>query len=91
MIIFKNLRVGHPWIVKESRFLTWDEVNLVLYAVVVSSQFGMSVCFHLSTGKPSCIPLSTNSVAHIGDIIDPIEVKVLTLYKDNMEIIRIEI
>jgi len=91
MNIFKNLTVGHPWKVKDSRYFTWDEANSVLYAEVVSSQFGMSVCFHLNTGKISCIPLSTNSVACIGDIIDPIEVKVITLYNDDTEIIRIEI
>ena len=91
MIIFKNLTVGHPWRVRELRFLTWDEVNSVLYAEIVSSQFGMSVRFHLNTGKTSCIPLSTNSAACIGDIIDPVEAKVITLYKDDMEIIRIEI
>lgn len=91
MTIFSGLTVGHPWVVKDSRYLTWDEVNSVLYAEVVSSQFGMSVCFHLNTGKSSCIPLSTNSIAYIGDVIDPVEVKVLTLYKDNMEIVRIEI
>lgn len=91
MIIFKNLTVEHPWKVNDSRYFTWDEVNSVLYAEVVSSQFGMSVCFHLNTGKTSCIPLSTNSTACIGDIIDPVEAKVLTLYKDDMEIVRIEI
>lgn len=91
MNIFKNLTVGHPWKVKDSRFFTWDEANLVLYAEVVSSQFGMSVCFHLNTGKTSCIPLSANSVACIGDIIDPAEVKVITLYNDDVEITRIEI
>ena len=91
MNIFSGLTVGHPWIVRDSRYLTWDEVNSVLYAEVVSSQFGMSVCFHLNTGKSSCIPLSTNSIAYIGDIIDPVEVKVITLYNYDIEIVRIEI
>ena len=91
MIIFKNLTVGHPWKVKDSRYFTWDEANSVLYAEVVSSQFGMSVCFHLNTGKTSYIPLSSNSTAYIGDIIDPVETKVITLYNGDMEIIRIEI
>ena len=91
MDIFSGLTVGRPWVVKDSRYLTWDEVNSVLYAEVVSSQFGMSVCFHLNTGKSSCIPLSSNSIAYIGDVIDPVEVKVLTLYNNNMEIVRIEI
>ena len=91
MNIFSGLTVGHSWIVRDSRYLTWDEVNSVLYAEVVSSQFGMSVCFHLNTGKSSCIPLSTNSIVYIGDVIDPIEAKVITLYNDDMEIVRIEI
>ncbi len=91
MNIFSNLTVCHPWKVEDSRFFTWDEANSVLYAEVVASQFGMSVCFHLNTGKSSCIPLSTNCTACIGDIIDPVEAKVITLYKDDMEITRIEI
>jgi hypothetical protein len=91
MIIFANLTVDHPWRVKDSRYLTWEEVNSVLYAEVVSSQFGISACFHLNTGKSSSIPLSTKSIACIGDTIDPTEVKILTLYKDNDEIYRIKI
>lgn len=91
MDIFSNLTVGFPWKVKDSRYLTWDEVTSVLYAEVVLSKYGYSVCFHLNTGKPSYIPLSTNSKACVGDIVDPAGIKVITLYKGSEEIFRIEI
>lgn len=91
MNIFAGLRVGHPWRVQESRYLTWDEVNSVLYAEVVPSQFWYSVCFHLNTGKCSYVPLSSNSNACAGDIVDPAEIKVLILENDGDKIVRIEI
>jgi hypothetical protein len=91
MNIFSCLTVGHPWKVKGSRYLTWDEVYSVLYAEVVLGKFCKSVCFHLNTGVSSRIPLTTNSDACVGDIVDPTNVKVITLYKDDEEIIRIEV
>lgn len=90
MDIFSGFTVGSHWKVKTSRYLNWDEVNSVLYAVVVEAKFGYAAAFHLRTGKTVRIPMSTVSVVKPGDILDPEKIKVITLYKWNEEIVRIE-
>lgn len=80
MHIFSSLRLLVPhWVAKSSRYLTYEEVQSVLYAEIVPADYWPSVKFHLNTGKSSYIPLSSESTANIGDIVDPSEIRVLTL------------
>ena len=90
MNIFSGLKVGNFWKVKTSRYLSWDEVNTVLYAEVVETKYWYSVAFHMCTGKILYIPMSTVSVVKPGDILNLEELKLITLCRDNEEILRIE-
>ena len=98
MDIFSSLKPLVPhWVGKSSRHLTYEEIQSVLYAEIVESQYGYSVLFHLNTGKPAYIPLSNQSfdIANVGDVVDPSTIKVLTLEMDgdpdHSTIIRIEL
>ena len=92
MIIFEGLQVGHPWQVRNRRFLTPWEYLQVVSATVVQSQFGYSVEFLLKNGKQSKVPLSTKCYADDleGTAIDPLNIEVLTLENDEITIYRIE-
>lgn len=92
MNIFEGLQVGRPWQVTNVRNLTPFEYLQIVSATVVQSQFGYSVEFLLKNGKNSHIPLSTKCYTdHMeGTIINPCNIKVLTLEKYGDTIIRIE-
>ena len=92
MGIFDLLKVyAGKWSVKSSRNFTDDEIAAVEKAVVVSSEYGNSVCFHLVSGGMSFIPLSTSSTKGIGESVDLHEAKLVTLEKSGeADINRVE-
>lgn len=84
MNIFANLRVyAGKWSVKETRNFTTDEVNQVLQAVVVPSQYGNSVQFTMKGGGLTYIPLDQNSNCAIGEVIDLTKAQLTTLGKSG--------
>lgn len=92
MTIFEGLQVGYPWQVRSRRPLTPREYLQVVSVTVVQSQFGYSVEFLLKNGGKSRIPLVARCCKDQieGTVIDPLNIKVLTLEKDGITIYRIE-
>ena len=90
--IFSSLRVyAGKWNLKSSRAFSPEEIAAVASAVVVASQYGNSVCFHMVSGGQSYIPLSQNSAKAVGDSIDLTSAKILTLEKSGeLDIFRVE-
>ncbi len=84
MNIFSVLPIyAGKWSVKNSRNFTAEEISAVSNAVVVDSQYGMSVCFFMRTGGQSYIPLDQNSSKSVGDVIDLSASKLITLEKNG--------
>ncbi len=84
MNIFSALRVyAGKWNEKEVKSFTSEEVALVDKAEVVESQYGLSVCFFMTAGGQSYIPLDQNSSASIGDTVDLTKAQVVTLQKQG--------
>jgi hypothetical protein len=57
-------------VVGDPRHFSQEEIDLVNKAKVVLSQYGMSVCFFMKDGCQKYIPLSRDSVASEGDVVD---------------------
>lgn len=84
MNIFDALQVyGGSWNVTNSRSFEPEEVAAVSRAEVVSSQYGMSVCFFMKSGGQTYIPLSRDSSLCVGDTVDVSKAKLLTLHRDG--------
>lgn len=93
MSIFESIKV-YPgkWNVQEEREFTTDEINAVEKAMVVSSQYGNSVCFMMVGGGMTFIPLDLNSNLGVGEVVDLHKAKLLTLSKDGeKDIYRVSI
>lgn len=92
MGIFDLLRVyAGKWSVKANRSFTDDEIAAVESAVVVASEYGNSVCFHMVSGGMTFIPLSTASTKGVGESVDLHEAKLVTLEKSGeADIVRVE-
>ena len=93
MNIFAGLqKYALKYDVKESRPFNDEELASIVSAKIVPSQYGLSVCFYMKSGCQQYIPLSRDSVANIGDVVDVRTCKVLTLDKDGQDAInRIEL
>lgn len=93
MNIFAGLqKYAQKYDVKESRLFDAEELAIISSAKVVPSQYGLSVCFYMKSGCQQFIPLSTNSVAKVGDVVDVTTCRVLTLDRDGADTInRIEL
>lgn len=79
------------WQVKDARNFNDLEKKSVARARVVSSQYGLSVCFLMRTGKNTYIPLSTMSTLQEGDPVNMETAKIVTLEKEGEnDILRIE-
>ena len=80
-------------VVCNPRHFSQEEIDLVNKAEVVLSQYGMSVCFFMKDGCQKYIPLSRDSVASEGDVVDLKTAKLLKLKKDGTDetIDRVEI
>ena len=92
MNAFEGLKVyGGNWEVVNSRSFQQEELALVDKAEVVSSDYGMSVCFFMKSGGKTYIPLSRDSALTVGDSVDITKAKLLTLHRDgNDNINRID-
>lgn len=93
MNIFSSLRVyAGKWSVKSKRAFTQEEINAVVSAEVVPSQYGNSVCFLMVAGGQTFIPLSSDSTLGVGDRVDLSKASLLTLEKQGeADILRVEI
>lgn len=77
---------------KDIRPLNAEELAGIASAKVVASQYGLSCCFYMKSGCQQYIPLSRDSVAQVGDVVDVKSIKVLTLERDGSDdILRVEI
>ena len=86
MNIFNALRVyAGKWSEKSSRQFTAEEINAVSKAEVVESQYGLSVCFFMSGGGQSYIPLDQNSSLGIGSQVDLTKAQIVTLTRPGEE------
>ena len=92
MNIFAGLQVYRgSWNVVNSRSFEAEEIAAVKNAEVVSSEYGLSVCFFMNGGGQTYIPLSNQSNLGVGDSVDLTKAKILTLHRDgNDDITRID-
>lgn len=92
MSVFTGKTVyGGNWNVKSSRSFDDEEKAMVKSAEVVTSEYGLSVCFNMYAGGKIYIPLSNQSALKAGDAIDMEKAKILTLQRDgNKDIERID-
>lgn len=92
MNIFDNLRVyAGKWSVKSKRGFNKEELSLITSAKVVSSQYGLSVCFMLKEGGSTYLPLDVNSTLVEGDIVNMESSNLVTLEKSGEnDILRVE-
>ena len=84
MNIFKALKVyAGKWQVSNKRAFSDEEVNAVDTAKVVTSQYGLSVCFMMKGGGMTYIPLDQNSSLSEGDVINLKSAELITLHRDG--------
>lgn len=90
--LFSNRKIyGGKWSVKSSRKFTEEEKSLVLKAQVVDSQYGSSCCFLMKNGTSVYIPMASDAVSSVGDVINLDTADIVTLEKPgeaNIERIR---
>ena len=80
------------WEVKSIREFTEEEIEAVIQAVVVPSQYGNSVQFTMVDGGLTYIPLDQNSTLGPGELVDLTEAKLVTLCKSGeSDIYRVNI
>lgn len=93
MNIFAGLtKYATKYEVKKSRPLNQEELSGIVSAKVVASQYGLSCCFFMASGCQQYIPLSKDSVAQVGDVVDVNTITVLKLEKEGCDpILRVEI
>ena len=93
MNIFAGLNVyGGKWNVTAERGFEAGEIAAVKSAEVLSSEYGLSVCFFMVSGGQTYIPLSNQSSLNVGDSVDLTKAKILTLHRDGSDdITRIDI
>lgn len=84
MNIFSALKVyAGKWQVSNKRAFSDEEVNAVDTAKVVSSKYGLSVCFMMKGGGMTYIPLDQNSSLSEGDVINLRSAELITLHRDG--------
>ncbi len=90
--IFASLRTyAGKWAEKSRRAFSAEEVTAVSNAVVVNSNYGLSVCFMMKSGGQTFIPLSTTSSKGVGETVDLNEATLVTLEKQGeADIVRVE-
>lgn len=89
--IFSSLQLyAQKWVEKSRRSFAPEEIAAVASAVVVASEYGNSVCFHMVGGGMTFIPLSTNSNKGVGESVDLGAAQLLTLERGNESITRVE-
>ena len=73
------------WQVKNERPMDAEELSMINRAEVVSSDYGLSVCFFLKAGGQVYVPLSRDSKLTAGDTLDAKSAKVLTLHREGSD------
>jgi hypothetical protein len=93
MNIFSNLQVyAGKWAEKSRRNFSQEEINAVDNTVVVSSNYGLSVCFFMKSGGQTFIPLSNDATVGLGESVDLQKASLITLSKQGeSDIIRVSI
>lgn len=93
MNIFSNLQVyAGKWAEKSRRNFSAEEINAVDSNVVVSSNYGLSVCFFMKSGGQTFIPLSNDATVGLGESVDLQKASLITLGKQGeSDIIRVSI
>lgn len=93
MNIFSTLKTyAGNWEVTDVRAFTPEEQAMVSSAVVVNSDYGLSVRFNMIGGSLTYIPLSRDSQLTVGETVDLSKAKVLTLEREgDSPITRVEI
>ena len=93
MNIFSNLQVyAGKWAEKSRRNFSAEEINAVDSNVVVSSNYGLSVCFFMKSGGQTFIPLSTDATVGLGESVELQNASLITLSKQGeSDIIRVSI
>ena len=93
MNIFSNLQVyAGKWAEKSRRNFSTEEINAVDNAVVVSSNYGLSVCFFMKSGGQTFIPSSNDATVGLGESVDLQKASLITLGKQGeSDIIRVSI
>lgn len=93
MNIFSNLKIyAGKWNVKETRSFSSEEKSSIAQAVVVASQYGMSVQFTLKEGGLTYIPLSNDSSLGEGELVDLSKAQLVTLCKEGeADIFRVSV
>lgn len=93
MNIFSNLQVyAGKWAEKSRRNFSAEEINAVDSNVVVSSNYGLSVCFFMKSGGQTFIPLSNDASVGLGESVDLQKASLITLGKQGeSDIIRVSI
>lgn len=93
MNIFSNLQVyAGKWAEKSRRNFSAEEINAVNSNVVVSSNYGLSVCFFMKSGGQTFIPLSNDATVGLGESVDLQKASLITLGKQGeSDIIRVGI
>ena len=82
MNIFASLHIyAGKWSEKSARAFAPEEVSAVEKAEVVESNYGFSVCFFMTGGGQTYIPLDQNSSASIGTLIDLTKAQLVTLQR----------
>lgn len=82
MGFLSNLQVyGGSWEVTGKSKLEAEEVESIEDIEVVSSQYGLNMCFMLKGGGKSYCPISRDADLEEGDKIDKHSVEVLTLQR----------
>ena len=84
MNIFSALRVyAGKWSESAKRVFSQDEIDAVASATVVDSQYGQSVCFMMTSGGQTYIPLDQNSSKATGDTVDLSKAELVTLSRQG--------
>ena len=93
MSIFNGLQVyAGKWAEKSRRNFSAEEINAVDSNVVVSSNYGLSVCFFMKSGGQTFIPLSNDATVGLGESVDLQKASLITLSKQGeSDIIRVSI
>lgn len=76
---------GGKWIPKSIRHFVKDELDFIVKADIVASQYGLSVSFLRRDGRTRYIPLFEYSNQVVGDRINMKEAKLLTLRRSGYD------
>ena len=83
MNIFNALCVYAKWSEKNVRAFTPEEIEAVAATKVVESKYGLSVCFTMTSGGNSYIPLDQSSTLTVNDTVDLTKAQLVTLQKQG--------